>query len=435
MKILAIETSCDETSVAIINASGGLKSPNFNVLSHLVLSQVKIHEQYGGVFPNLAKREHSKNLGPLVKKALEEAGLWVEAKNEIPAERVEKIKADLSREPELSASLLNIFETANTPNIDLIAVTNGPGLEPALWVGINAAKVLSEVWNIPVMPINHMEGHISSVLTNVTGHIEAESSGDFEHGVRFPALALLISGGHTELVLVKDWLSYIILGETRDDAVGEVFDKVARMLGLPYPGGPQVSKLADESRDEEMAENPLQTKIDNKTKERLFTFPRPMIKSPDYDFSFSGLKTSVLYTIRDLLKSSSSQKTEVDEKLQENKKIYEGVLSMETKKAIAREFEDAIVETLLAKTKRAIDEYEPKSLIIAGGVVSNKMIRRSFDELVKTHRDLKLFVPTQELSTDNALMIAIAGYIRYQKIPNRDLSQRDFLAEGNLRLS
>lgn len=409
MKILSIETSCDETSVAIIEASGGLEKPDFNVLSHLVLSQVKIHEKYGGVFPNLAKREHSKNLGPLVKKALEEAGLWVDANNKIPAEQVEKIKTDLSREPELFTNLLNIFETSAVPEIDLIAVTNGPGLEPALWVGINAAKTLGEIWNVPVMPINHMEGHISSVLTSA------------KSAIQFPALALLISGGHTELVLISDWLTYKVIGETRDDAVGEVFDKVARMLGLPYPGGPQISALAEEARAEANTKAEVVENVSyGASAVPTFEFPRPMIKSPDYDFSFSGLKTSVLYAIRDLM-------------------VIRPALDLATKKAIALEFENAIIETLLAKTQRAIEEFVPKTLIIAGGVISNKAIRQAFEKLTKNSssygQEITFLVPTQALSTDNALMIAIAAYIRQQKSPTSISADRNFSAEGNLRLS
>jgi len=424
MKILSIETSCDETSVAIIEATGGLEKPNFTVLSHLILSQVKIHEKYGGVFPNLAKREHSKNLGPLLKKALDEAGLWVAKDNKIPEDQVKKIKTDLSREPELFTNLLNIFETGVAPQIDLIAVTNGPGLEPALWVGINAAKTLSEMWSVPVMPVNHMEGHISSVLSNLNGPVQ------------FPALALLISGGHTELVIISDWLTHTIIGETRDDAVGEVFDKVARMLGLPYPGGPQISALAEEARSEEIRAGSEKTaknqtpsgkatekateKVLEKTTEKIpkqkFNFPRPMIKSPDYDFSFSGLKTSVLYAIRDLL-------------------VIRPILDISTKKSIALEFENAIIDTLLAKTKRAIDEFTPKTLIIAGGVISNKAIRGAFDNLTKENGGIVFLVPTQGLSTDNALMIAMAAYIRQQKSPTSISADRDFSAEGNLRLS
>ncbi len=385
MKILAIETSCDETAVSIIEATGGISQPYFTVLSSLVLSQIKIHEQYGGVFPNLAKREHAKNLAPLVEKALEQAEMYSKNHNIIPENTKAKIKEDLTREPELFQRIIDFVESIEKPNIDLIAVTSGPGLEPALWVGINGAKVLGELWDIPVMPINHMEGHISSVLLNL------------RTPVKFPALALLISGGHTELVLVKDWLTYKILGETRDDAVGEAYDKVARMLGLAYPGGPKVAQFAQEARTGGIAPR--------------FNFPRPMAKSGNYDFSFSGLKTAVLYALKNA--------GEIDDQI---------------RKEVCIAFEDAIIETLVLKTQKAIDEVAPHALIIAGGVIANNEIRKSFEKLTLQYPDLALLVPENNLSTDNALMIALAAYIRHEKHGNADVVS-DIKAEGNLRLS
>ncbi len=411
MKILSIETSCDETAVSIIEASGGLAAPSFTVLSNLVLSQIKLHEQYGGVFPNLAKREHSKNLGPLLKKALQEAGLLKVKKNTLDAAVVEKIKNDLVREPELAASLIELFETSEKPALDLIAVTFGPGLEPALWVGINAGKVLAEVWGLPLMPINHMEGHIASVLLN---------SSETASGVEFPAVALLISGGHTEIVFMPDWLQYKVIGQTRDDAVGEAFDKVARMLGLPYPGGPQISALAAEARTDDPARI--------KNLKNPFTFPRPMINSGDYDFSFSGLKTSVLYTIRDLAKTGPAE------------------LDVETKKQIAVAFEDAVIETLVTKTRRAIEEFAPRTLILAGGVTANTAIREAFEKLVTELNEqgneqgaVQLLIPGKGLSTDNALMIALAAYVRHIKNPSsKNLPGEDYeqgiIAQGNVQL-
>jgi len=387
MKILSIETSCDETAVSIIEAKGGFEAPSFRVLSNLVLSQVKVHEKYGGVFPNLAKREHAKNLGPLLKKSVEEAGLFIPRTCRLDEQVSQSIKADLHREPELFVDLVDFFESCEIPKIDLIAVTFGPGLEPALWVGINAAKVLGRVWGIPVIPINHMEGHISSVLL------------DLHDPVRFPALALLISGGHTELVSVPDWLMYKVVGETKDDAVGEAYDKVARMLGLVYPGGPRVAALANEARHDPLIKS-------------RFSFPRPMLKSPDFNFSFSGLKTSVLYTI---------------------KKIE--YLSDEIKKEIALSFEDAVVETLITKTRNALTEFGARTLIVAGGVIANQTLRDSFETLVLEFPDLKLLVPTGPLSTDNALMIALAAYVRYSKTPKVKYSLDDIHAEGNARLS
>lgn len=402
MKILSIETSCDETAVSIIDATGGVEQPNFRVLSNLVLSQMKLHEKYGGVFPSLAKREHSKNLVPLIKRALEESGLFValgghnvDHDNPLTSGIFDKLKSDLAHEPELFSSFIDLFSSAVRPDIDMIAVTFGPGLEPALWVGVNAAKALGEVWNIPVMPINHMEGHIASVLL------------ENRVPIRFPALALLISGGHTELIKVSDWLQYEVIGETKDDAVGEAYDKVARMLGLMYPGGPRIEALAGEAR-RSLSIFSDSEKVYSMNK---FYFPRPMLKSGDLNFSFSGLKTSVLYTIRDIPE-----------------------LTDDIKKLIALAFEDAVIETLISKTKMAINNHSPKILIIAGGVIANNTIRRSFEKLMTGFPQIKLLIPTLPLSTDNALMIALASYVRYQVA--RGIKERlcEIKAEGGARV-
>ena len=242
MKILAIETSCDETAIAIIEGTGDEKSTEFKVLGNALLSQVDIHKEYGGVFPALAKREHAKNLVPILESALEEAQMLREDLQVIPDEARSNLSKILEREPGLEEQFFNFILECEPPAIDAIAVTSGPGLEPALWVGINFARALSVVWHKPIVSVNHMEGHILSALSSYQGEALIIK------GVAMPVLGLLISGGHTELVLMKEWLTYELLGQTRDDAVGEAFDKVARMLKLPYPGGPQISKLAEEAR-------------------------------------------------------------------------------------------------------------------------------------------------------------------------------------------
>ena len=277
MKILSIETSCDETGISILEVKGS-KNPQFKVLANSLNSQIKIHAQYGGVFPALAKREHQKNLPILLEKTL------------------------------LKAKLNNKIKSVN-----LIAVTSGPGLEPALWTGIVFAKDLAKKWNVPLIPVNHMEGHILSVF--------GEEKNEFKiKKINFPALSLLVSGGHTELVLFEKFGKYKIIGETLDDAAGEAFDKVARMLLLPYPGGPEISKLASEARKNK---NPLDILLPSAQKSfakdflcpspsllprlpeatylrEFIKLPRPMKYSKNFDFSFSGLKTAVLYLIRDL---------------------------------------------------------------------------------------------------------------------------------------
>lgn len=277
MILLAIETSCDETAISIVKRVRG-KNVRFETLSHKILSQIDLHAQYGGVFPALAKREHTKAITQLIAEALEEADLLVERTNTYHIPNTERKKLDvlLEREPEMLSAMKVLFEGIQKPAIDAIAVTQGPGLEPALWVGINAALALHMIWDIPVYPINHMEGHIVAGLISVAEDIYEVS--DFD----LPACALLISGGHTEIVHVPKLRSYKVIGKTVDDAVGEAFDKAARMIGLPYPGGPEISRLADHARKEGLV-------VDQELR-----LPRPMLHSGNLNFSFSGLKTAVL---------------------------------------------------------------------------------------------------------------------------------------------
>ena len=381
MKILSIETSCDETAISIVDTDG----KEFKVLGNSLLSQIDLHKEYGGVFPTLAKREHSRNLIPVLKQVLEKAGF----ENSKLQTTNDKIKEILNREPELLEQFLKFIPTIQTPDIDAIAVTQGPGLEPALWVGINFAKALSVAWKKPIIPVNHMEGHIFSALLKEDG----KDSKFYIQNLKFPILALLISGGHTQLVLSKKFLEYDIIGETLDDAVGEAFDKTARMLGLPYPGGPEISKLAE--------------KVGHVTSD--FKFPRPMLRSNTCDFSFSGLKTSVLYTL---------------------KKIPE--LTTEIKQKVAKEFEDAVIEVLLSKTKKALKEHGAQTLVIGGGVSANKRIKKAFEEMLKNEfSETILHTPFIKLSTDNAIMIAVAGYFRFVQNKKQNLELK---ADGNLSL-
>ena len=386
MKILAIETSCDETAISVVDASGTLKSPRFKILSKVVHSQVALHAEWQGVVPCLAKREHAKNLIPVLETALKKAKLLKATKKPIALPK--NLDEILAREQGLLEAFRKFALQNEIPKIDLIAVTSGPGLEPALWTGINLAKALGFSWKIPVTPINHMEGHILSVL------IENSKA-----KIDFPAVALLISGGHTELVLIKTWLDYEIIGRTRDDAVGEAFDKVARMLGLPYPGGPEISRLA---------------KLFDEEKTSGIILPRPMIDSPNFDFSFSGLKTSVLYKIRDIGKLSESQKIE-----------------------FAHEFENSVTDVLVSKSKRAISKFGAKTFIIGGGVSANEKIRKSLAKMISLKfPKTKYLVPEKSYSTDNATMIAIAGFLRNLKKPTK-FSPAKIMAiksEGNLSL-
>jgi N6-L-threonylcarbamoyladenine synthase len=398
MKLLSIETSCDDTCISIFEIKGNTTNANFKVLANNSNSQINIHIPYGGVYPVLAKREHAKNLPILLEASLKQAKL-------------------------------NKKYGKRTSLVDAVAVTYGPGLEMCLWEGITFAKDLAKKWDVPLIPVNHMEGHVLSVFGKEKGTFKIAK-------IKFPAISLLVSGGHTQLVLTKKWMNYEIIGETLDDAVGEAFDKVARMLDLPYPGGPQISKLAEELRatgkesfrkhlkglenfsgprfpgslpqpDHEKSSNPSHASFS-------FALPRPMLHSKNFDFSFSGLKTAVLYLIKKLNKPN--------EKLDE-----------EMKSKIALEFENAAVECLVYKTQKAIEKYKIKTLIVAGGVAANKHLRNEIKKI--TRGKVRLLFPTKELSGDNSLMIGIAGYLNYiknkKKVPKPDRIK----ATGNLKLN
>lgn len=368
MKILAIETSCDETAICYIEAIPTDTGTEFTVHKNITHTQLE-HKEFGGVFPMVAKREHQINL-PII--------------------------------------LDQIMQGREIP--DYICVTNGPGLEPALWCGIVFAKELGAKWNIPVIPVNHMEGHILSVLVPSIPHNETVMSPlpSFSYttdALAFPALALLISGGHTELVLARTIGDYEIIGKTKDDAVGEAFDKVARMMGLPYPGGPEIARLAKQylspvSQAEHTPNAP--------------TFPRPMIHTKDFDFSFSGLKTAVLYHMQKLHSENEN-----------------GALTNEQQMAIAHEFQEAAAEVLAKKTKKAIEQYGAQTLIIGGGVAANERIIGTLQQMVSDSFPETVFMaPAKSLTGDNALMIALAGYFKIQK--NLDTQYPEIVAVGSL---
>lgn len=323
MKILGIETSCDETAVAVISAT----SKKIEVLSNVVSSQIKLHAKWGGVVPNLASREHAKNINLVLETALKERGLRLK-------------------------------------DIDLITVTSGPGLIASLIIGTIFARALSWKKNIPIIGVNHIEGHIFS---NWLGNIPSDKK-------LFPSLCLIVSGGHTELVLMQNHGKYKMIGQTLDDAAGEAFDKIARILGLGYPGGPIISAYAEKG-------NP-----------GVFDLPRPMIKSKNYDFSFSGLKTAVLYLVKDLTAG--------------NKK-----LSLQQKRDIAASAQEAIVDVLIDKTVRAAKQYPIKSIMLSGGVSANQLLR---ERLVAEgeNQKIKVIIPELKYTTDNGAMIAVAGYYK-----------------------
>jgi N6-L-threonylcarbamoyladenine synthase len=428
MITLGIETSCDETALSLIETRTLNGALECRIIASLINSQADLHSAYGGVFPSLAKREHGKNLLPLLKKLLIEGGYIAGAPSKNYSTIIEKFRVDFAEQnPDLVESFKECDFLKTIPPIDRITVTEGPGLEPALWVGITFAKVISEIWSIPLIPVNHMEGHIVGSLLESD---KADGTWNKLKPLHFPALALLVSGGHTELVEIKSnvkssydsklenenvearpaadnksrnddfctaniSLLYSILGQTKDDAVGEAFDKVARLLGLPYPGGLHVSNLAALAVAE---------KIVSEVK-----LPRPMLHSGDLNFSFSGLKTAVLYATKD-----------------EEKK--NGKLSDHWKKGLAREFEEAVKESLDTKFRKAIDATGAKTIIIGGGVSANKTLRSAFEKTASEY-GIPLYLPQSQVSGDNALMIALAGAL------DSRIHSSNLKAQGTMRLA
>jgi N6-L-threonylcarbamoyladenine synthase len=319
MIVLGVESSCDETGIALYDTERGL-------LAHALHSQVAMHEAYGGVVPELASRDHVRRAIPLLEQVLTDSG-------------------------------------ESVSSIDAVAYTQGPGLAGALLVGASVANGLALALNKPVIGVHHLEGHLLSPL------LAAQAP-------EFPFVALLVSGGHTQLMRVDDVGKYTMLGETLDDAAGEAFDKSAKLLGLGYPGGPAISRLA-ESGDPS-----------------LFELPRPMLHSKNLDFSFSGLKTAVLTMV----------------------KKQEGELTETIRAAIARAFVEAIVEVLVAKCLAAIKQTGMKRLVIAGGVGANAQLRKALNEAAVKKR-FEVFYPDLALCTDNGAMIALAGALRIARYP------------------
>jgi N6-L-threonylcarbamoyladenine synthase len=315
MRVLGIETSCDETGVAVYDSEQGL-------LAHALHSQVELHADYGGVVPELASRDHVRKLLPLVRQLFQDAGI-------------------------------------EAASLDGVAYTAGPGLVGALLVGASVGRSMAWSWGIPAIAVHHMEGHLLAPM------LEPDPPA-------FPFIAMLVSGGHTQLVEVTAMGRYRLLGDTLDDAAGEAFDKTAKLLGLPYPGGPELAKLAEQGDP------------------NRYHFPRPMIDRPGLDFSFSGLKTFALNTI---------QQAEREEG---------GSLSAQTRADIARAFEEAVVDTLLLKCRRAVRECAIKTLVLAGGVSANRRLRHRIDGMMEGEGGAAYY-PRPKFCTDNGAMIAYAG--------------------------
>ena len=382
MKILAVETSCDETAAALVKFSETPDGITYTILGEKIYSQADLHTRYGGVYPTMAKREHQKILPSVLHSLLTEQGVLQKDNKSVFSTEITGIT---EREPEMTALLKRFFGGTAVSGVDALAVTRGPGLAPALWVGVNCVRTLAILWSVPVIPVNHLEGHIVAALADAKRRIIKTP--------RFPLLALLVSGGHTELVLAETPGAYRKIGKTVDDAAGEAFDKAARMLGLPYPGGPEIAKLATNARDGNFL-SPA-------------TLPRPMLKDPSLNFSYAGLKTA----LRVLLERQSH--------LTDNERA-----------AVAMEFENAVVETLIEKTKRAIETHRPKTVAVGGGVSANNHLRENITEICDRYDDIVLHLPKSAYATDNAVMIALTAALH----PDATADPKTLSADANLSL-
>lgn len=324
MKILSIETSCDETSAAVIENGD-------TILSNIVASQINSHKRFGGVVPEIASRHHVEYITLIIEEAMTEANVDFE-------------------------------------DLDAVAVTEGPGLVGALLIGVNAAKAIAFAHNLPLIPVNHMAGHIYA--------------NQFIQPLEFPLLALVVSGGHTELVYMKEHGDFEIIGETRDDAAGEAYDKIGRIIDVPYPGGKHIDEMAQLGED-------------------TFNFPRAMINENNYDFSFSGLKSSFINTVH-----NAKQKNEI---LNRND--------------LATSFQQAVVDILVSKTIRAAKEYEVKQIILAGGVAANSGLRKGLSKAVEEElKEVDLVIPPLSLCGDNAAMIGAAAFLNIENEKETNLA-------------
>lgn len=358
MKILGIETSCDETAAAIIEG----KKDHVILKGNVLATSLALHAKTGGIIPEQAAREQAKFILPVIKEALTQ-----------------------TLDNQKISDTLEILKT-----VDAIAVTYGPGLIGSLLVGVETAKTLAYVLNKPLIPVNHMVGHIYANFIRENSTLNPRPYA-LTPNIQFPLLALVVSGGHTDLLLMKQHGHFQLLGGTRDDAAGEAFDKIGRMLGLSYPAGPEIERLA-QSGDP-----------------KRFNFPRPLLHEKNYEFSFSGLKTAVLREVSNLTNNKLNPKTYT--------------LDAQTTADFARATQDAISEVLVKKTLRAAQEYNVKSILLSGGVAANQTLREAFAVNAKRlELNAEIFAPAKNLCTDNAAMIAAAAYFNYNPIPLQEIT-------------
>jgi N6-L-threonylcarbamoyladenine synthase len=337
MKILAIESSCDETAAAIVSKNP--KEEHVKILSNVVASSLVLHSKTGGVIPNIAAREQLKAIIPVIEQAIEDSKLKIE-------------------------------------DLDAIAVTQGPGLIGSLLIGVETAKTLAYLWNKPIIPVNHLFGHIYANFIGEIKNLKLKIK-NYAAKIKFPLIVLLVSGGHTDLLYMEKHGSIKWLGGTRDDAAGEAFDKIGRLLSLPYPAGPVIESIAKDAND------------------KAFNFPRPMIGSKDFDFSFSGLKAAVW---REVMKTKN--------------------MGEKTKADIAASVQKSIIDVLIRKTLKAAKKYNVKSVLLSGGVAANQKLRDEFKLKIKNEKlKIKIFAPQKSMCTDNAAMIGTYAAFHPEKVP------------------
>ncbi len=437
IRILAIETSCDETAAAVIGEENGQPV----ILSNIISSSVDLHSLTGGIVPEVASREQMRFIVPVVAEALNKS---------VADQFLISNSKFLIKSQNPKSEIQNSIKLLD--DITHIAVTAGPGLIGSLLVGFNAAKTLAYAKDLPIIPINHIEGHIYSAGGGVSSKSKVQNSNQIQnlniksldsrhstaaHGLSeiedlrgndshvsdFPLIVLTVSGGHTMLVLMKDHGKYEIIGAAIDDAVGEAYDKVARLLGLGYPGGPKISEFAQKFRDKFLISNSKFLNKSQKPKSQVsnstIEFPRPIMKDGTFNFSFSGLKTAVLVLTKKIIAEKSlNNATEIN---------------LDTKQEIAAAFEEAVAEVLAFKLGRAVEKYLPKTVIFAGGVSANKYLVEGIKyKVISIDQNIKFLTPTREMSGDNAAMIGIAAYYH---IARSDVSAwRNIKVDANMKL-
>ena len=424
IKILAIETSCDETAAAGIGEDPPAGGGQPVILSNIISSSVAFHAETGGIVPEVASRAPMEMIVPVVSQALLDSVARHSRGGGNP-ENKDWIPDQVGDDNYLKSNYAEAIKILQN-DITHIAVTAGPGLIGSLLVGFNAAKTLAYARDLPIIPINHIEGHLYSAFGGEIRNSNFEIRNKFSNpksqvlSPMFPILALTVSGGHTMLVLMKGHGDYEIIGQTIDDAVGEAYDKVARLLGLGYPGGPAISKLASKFRETRDKKQETRGKtLDSRLSTLGIVFPRPIMNDGTFNFSFSGLKTAVLVKVKKIMAERNLTSAEK--------------IDLVTKEEIAAAFEEAVADVLTFKTIKAVEKYSPHAVIFTGGVSANLYLKKRLETRVEgLGRDIKFLTPPKEMSGDNAAMIGLAAYYHIQR---GDVSDwKSIRVDANLKL-